>query len=86
MAIPHHGVTDREAGLERDEVDPFFTVKDDSNALTLETIRTRTDVRSVTVRPGTHLRSRWKTPWDQAHGTRASVAGMVVEDGVAVEG
>ena len=40
----------------------------------------------VIVRPGTHLRTGGHRPWDRAHGTRASVAGVVVEYGVAVEG
>lgn len=41
--------------------------------------------RGVTVRPGTHLRAGGQRPWDQGHGTRATVAGVVVEDGVTVE-
>jgi hypothetical protein len=42
--------------------------------------------RLVTVRPGTHLRAGGQRPWDQGHGTRATVAGVVVEDSLAVEG
>jgi hypothetical protein len=40
---------------------------------------------AVTVRPGPHLQGAWRGRMDRAHVTRASFAGVVVEDGVSLE-
>lgn len=43
-----------------------------------------TALTNVTVRRAPHLRGGRHPPSHRGHGTRAQVAGMVVEDGVAV--